>query len=161
MVVEGESEELSPSKDELLALFEQLVNSLPQGCASISVNPLTGGMDFALDLVPGNPNAAAIGAAIHEGAVIYLYFGHGAVFEVPDTGRRYTSFPCLDEVRALCSAVMAGKFEEVVTFVDSRVVGARAKIDLGGEVAVEAWRELAFSPFRKEKKEYFKYSPYC
>jgi len=92
---------------------------------------------------------------------VYLFFGRGAVFEVPENGR-YTKFRYLDEVRFLCSGVIGGKFEEVVKMAKSKVVGASAKVTLDdGKAASAVWRRLVPNLFAKSKEERFVYAPYC
>jgi hypothetical protein len=146
------------SSKEFREVFDRLVARLPKECASYEVAQAEGGK-LHVCIEPANGRAAAI-RAIVGGEGVTLLFGRGAVFEVPSKGRRYTDLPCPEEVYALCSAVIAGMFQETVTSVGSRVVGARAKIDLGDSVASSMWREVLFYLPWKRKIESLAYPAY-
>lgn len=147
-------------KADYRTLFEDLSRTLPSGCASLvcGEEPTTG--ELIMQLIPASGKAARIEARVEMAVGVTLSFGEGAVFEVPLKGMRYTNLPCLEEVRALCLAVIAGRFEEVVYTAKSEVLGAKAKILLEKPV-VESWRALRFYPFRKTEKKYLTYAPYC
>lgn len=147
-------------KQDYARLFQDLVSSLPPHCASLKIVDDSSTGYLTVVVTPSSDKAARIHAEVDDRVGVTLSFGKGAVFEVPVKGMRYTNLPCLEEVRALCMAVMAGRFEEEVLLVGTDVLGARAKIYLDKPVN-ERWRELKFYPFRRIVKENLKYSAYC
>ena len=139
-------------------VFDRLVARLPKECASYEVAQADSAK-LHVCIQPANGRAAPI-RSIVGGEGVTLIFGRGAVFEVPSEGRRYTNLPCSEEVYTLCSAVTKGMFEEIITSLGSRVVGARAKIDLGDSVASSMWREVLFYLPWKTKKDSLIYPAY-
>jgi hypothetical protein len=111
-----------------------------------------------VDVHPTNPDAAAMRLRCADSKVI-LFFGQGAVFEVPQGGRRYTSLDLCGEVSALCEAVLQGAFEEMVYFRKEQVVGARALVLTADGTAHETWFSLRSILLRKEAR-HFRYLPY-
>jgi hypothetical protein len=153
--------------EDYIKLFQQLLNSLSPNCASLKISdePLTGGL--LIEVKPASSKAAKIDAIVESDFGVHLEFGVGAVFDVPLKGKRYTDLPCYDEVKALCTAVIAGEFEEKVLFVETKVLGAVKTKVLGAKARIflekpwiEKWRELEFHPGRKKEWKHFKYSPY-
>lgn len=122
-------------------------------------NPSTG--HPLLEIQPSNPDAAPIKVMVTDEKVV-LFFGRGAVLEVPETGGRYTDFDLWGEIWALISAVMRGAFEETVFFHNDEVVGARARIFVTpDDIAHESWKRLSLrSLFRRRVAKQFSYAPY-
>jgi hypothetical protein len=150
---------VSVSNTQFRRLFERIVGGIPKGAASLTFTESKDDVLMA-EVQPTDKNAATIRARLDRYGVT-LFLGRGTVIEVPSKGGRHTGLSCFEEVQEICSAVIAGKFEELVTLVDSRVVGAKAKIGLDDHVARERWRELVFLPFRRKKRELHRYTPYC
>src|SRR6267142_4656361 len=71
-----------------------------------------------------------------------LIFGVGSVFEIPTTGRRYTGLAFSDEIKSLCSAVVQGRFEEIVWTRKDQIIRATGKVDVGGRIIRSSWIEL-------------------
>lgn len=141
-------------------LLEVLLKSLAPGCASLTISDREQNDDLIVEILPKNQEAARIRARVTRELVV-LCFGRGAVFEIPEEGR-YTGTAYLEEVRLLCSGVIAGKFEEIVTMVGSEVVGARAKVTLDtDDVASGVWRRMTLRLFRKTENVHLTYAPYC
>lgn len=152
--------DMAIDRDLVKAVFKDLVSDLPPGCASLefSTDELTG--HVLVKLSPTRPGAASIEARV-TGDLIYLFFGRGAVFEVPESGR-YTSCSYLEEIRLLCSGVIAGKLRERVSIKGSKVVGAQSVIHLGERRPWAIWRDvIAFFRLGRGRKEVWEYQPYC
>ena len=124
------------------------------------VEPTARDVDLDVEVTPSNPQAARIGAKIRVGGTVVLFFGQGGVFEVPPGGGRYTNRSQLDEIEVLCSAVLEGRYEEVVTRSGRDIVGARAKVVLADGPVSEVWREASWKLFTRKQKELYTYAPY-
>ena len=122
-------------------------------------NPSTG--HPVLEIQPRNPKAASIKVMVTDAKVV-LFFGRGAIMEVPEGGGRYTKLDLLGEIWTLISAVMRGAFEETVFFSQNEVIGARARITItSDDIAHESWRQLSWrSWFGPRVTRQFSYAPY-
>ncbi len=142
-------------------LAAHLEESSVLSCSSIKrlKNPYSG--HPKLEIQPSNPDAASIGVMVTE-EIVVLFFGRGAVLEVPERGGRYTKFDLWGEIWALISAVMRGAFEETVFFHNDEVVGARARIFVTpDDIAHETWKKLSLkSLFGGRVEKHFSYAPY-
>lgn len=150
-------------REDVCLLFQALVGQLPPGCASLRVtesSEATEGVDI-IELVPSSPQAARITARVDEGHAVTLSIGEGAVYEIPERGIRYTSLPCTDEIKAICSAVINGRFEETLSLKRSDIVQAVGKLDVAGKTVASHWRQLFTNPFVRKEKRHIQYQPYC
>ena len=142
------------------ALFQDLLDGLPEKCATMQVKA---GTDSTLvDITPSNTNAARLRAIVPKTQQdgVTLVAGEGSFFEIPLAGHRYTNFPLVEEARSICLAVIAGKLEETVTYAGSVLLRGTGKIHLSEPMTVR-WRRFTFKPFAKKETKYILYKPYC
>jgi len=143
------------------SLFKEIFGSLPRDCAKLVFRD--GGAheegNFDVELIPRKPTAATIRAKFKKGKA-YLFFGKAGVFEVPPTGRRYTAHGQWEEIRVLCDAVVRGRYEELITEIEGKIVGGRGKVVLEDGPVSEVWREAGFWPFKKKKKTAITYTAF-
>jgi hypothetical protein len=148
-------------EEQIVSLFRELVKECSQNSVSLRVQPnqeptLKG---TRLELTPTLSTAAKIVAVALDRGVVYLTFGRATPFELQTENGSPGGPPPLAQIKALCSAVMQGKFEEKLWLVDSQVFKCTGKIALGDKVVTIHYRG-SFHPFGKTKKEHIKYSPY-
>jgi hypothetical protein len=97
---------------DIVTFFEDLMTALPMGCALLKKEPQPDGEIYAR-IFPTNPDAAII-AGRGGGNLRYdLIVGH-TPFEIFPKGKDYSDLYGVEEARAICRAVFAGKFEEDV-----------------------------------------------
>lgn len=141
------------------AVFEDLLRTLPEGCASVRAEEGEGATTVLLQ--PSNPDAAPIAAIVPGGGGgVTLVIGRGSFFEIPREGRRYTHLPLIEEVRAICTAAVRQGLEETVEFRGPELLKGTGTIRLAEPVTVR-WRRAFFNPFRARTRERVKYQPYC
>jgi len=140
-------------------LFRELLDELPEECASIQRK--SEGRSVLLELLPSRPNAASICVIVpaDEHAGVTLIAGRGSFFEIPKSGRRYTGLPLIDEMRSICLAVIAGRLEEWVVLDGAEVLEGKGVIELPQPLTVR-WRQLSFRPFRKKLRMHYRYEPW-
>lgn len=138
-------------------LFESLSYRIA-GKASVEIGMINGELSIKID--PFLHTAAKISAKIVDGEGIYLFLGHGSVFEIPLRGGRYTDMPCQNEAIAICEATIKGNLREIVYTKDNNVVGAKSELQMDGQVISSSWRQFLTNPFRKTIESKFAYSPY-
>jgi hypothetical protein len=98
-------------------LFQNILESLPAGCASLRVDPIKEADFFGMSLVPANERSAEFGAMAFGEGLYSLFFGKSPTF---------TNFECpweinlprsagldrqLDVLAKMCFAVIAGRCE--------------------------------------------------
>lgn len=137
----------------VVEMFETILAALPPGSAKLETQQQPDG-EVSVRLIPNNPAAAPI-AARGGGQLRYeLVLGQGTIYEILP-GRR---FP-VETLRAVCSAVIAGDFEETVYMVGKTVAKAVGKLKVHGKTQqTRAW--LGFYPFVPKKKRVIQYAPY-
>ena len=141
------------------ALFRELLDALPEGCASIRRTSET--RVVVLEMVPSRPSAAPISAIVprDDRQGLTLVAGKGSYFEIPRDGHRYTDQPLFEEVKTICSAVIAGRLEEWVALDGADVVRGKGTIGLHRTVTVR-WRELSLRAFRHKLRNHCRYDPW-
>lgn len=140
--------------------LESLIARLPAGCASLKTSEGSVHGQWFIEVEPANPRSARIQALV-DPDMVWLSLGLGGVFEVPEGGR-YTKYEYLEEIRLLCSGVIAGDYEEKVRMVGTDVLASRARITLStGATAKSYWRRVFFNPFKKRSSVHKTYEPYC
>lgn len=141
-------------------VFRELLEALPDGCASIRRTTETHAV--VLEVAPSEPSAAPISAIVpaDEGRGITLIAGKGSYFEIPKDGHRYTDQPLFGELKAICSAVINGRLEEWVALDEGDIVRAKGTIGLDRAVTVR-WRELSLRAFRHKLKTHYRYKPWA
>lgn len=97
---------------ELTALFQQLVDELPTGAATIEVSPATERRPAAITLRPADPPAAEFGVVYDEAGIYSVGFDLHQ-WEFPQE-RRYRKGEknVLSEIEEMARAVLAGKCEQ-------------------------------------------------
>jgi hypothetical protein len=109
----------------LLKLFQELLDRLPEGTATLESKRTQNDDGTIIRLVPTNPRAAQFGAHTEDGGLflIDVFFGSGTTFELEnrDVGK------LLELVRRLGLAVISGRCEQRFGF-----LGVRGKIRLDG-----------------------------
>jgi len=65
----------------------------------------------------------------------------------------------LEQVRAICEAVIGGKFQEDMTLVGPEVTKCIGKIAMGGKLRVFRYFGRLF-PLKKKQRKQISYSPY-
>ncbi len=106
----------------LLKLFEELLDSLPEGTATLGSKRTQNDDGTIIWLRPANKRAAEFGAHSEDGALslIDVFFGSGTTFELDGDVDEL-----LGLIRRLALAVISGRCEERFGF-----VGVRGKIRL-------------------------------
>lgn len=163
MVASIDSTENSQTiEDKLEILIRDLANSLPPHCASYSVNRNPQGAGgIIVALTPNSETAAGIVAHAQSGwDGVELIFGKGSVFEVSPKGKHYTNLPHLQEVQALCRAVIEGHFEETVWMVGSKIIKCVGKIVVSNKTIMSHWRTFFINPFLSRQQSLIRYRPY-
>ena len=148
--------------------YERTVYRRPSSCGAdgscvqrASIRKIPGIRAFVLEMVPSRPNAAPVSAIVpaDESEGVTLVAGKGSYFEIPREGRRYTSLPLFDEVKAICRAVIAGRFEEWVALDGDDVVRSKGVVDLNPAVVVR-WRQLSWRACGRKLKTHHAYDPW-
>ncbi len=149
---------LSEIEERLINLFKEILDSLPVGRASLKIKhaPQIQHEGVSISLTPVTNSAAPIVADARDGwSIISLVFGRSTLVEVLP-GDKLTQ---LDEVRAMCEAVIQGRFEEDLWLVGSEVTKCIGRIEIDGEGRVFRYFGRSF-PFKKKERSNIKYSPY-
>ncbi len=118
---------ITKSADEsgrLLKLFQELLDSLPEGTATLGSKRTKNDDGTILWLTPTNKCAAELGAHSEDGglSLIDVFFGSGTTFELNGDVDEL-----LELVRRLGLAVISGRCEERFGF-----LGVRGKIQMDG-----------------------------
>ncbi len=98
-------------------LFEDILATLPEGCASLKIEPEKGIDGFSVALIPSNEQSAEFGAMVLESGIYSAFFGRGSTFttfECPwEIGLRRSDGLAehMDVIRKMCLAVVAGRCE--------------------------------------------------
>ncbi len=132
----------------LLKLFEELLDSVPEGTATLGSKRTKNDDGTIIWLTPANKCAAEFGAHSEDGvlSLIDVFFGSGTTFELGcDVDE------VLNLVRRLGLAVISGRCEERFGF-----VGARGTIEVDGK----PYRVSNFFHLRLFPKT-IHYAPYC
>lgn len=144
----------------VVALFRQLAESVPEGSASLRIEPnpepVLGGT--RIELIPAVSNAARIIAVVLNRGVVYLTFGRATTLEV-QVERGKSPADLVEDIRVLCEAIIEGNFEEDVWLEGSRAFKCVGKVDVGGRVITIRHRG-SFHPFGRTNKEHIDYSPF-
>jgi hypothetical protein len=142
----------------VLTVLQDLVHTLPTGCATLTTDFSADGDTF-VRLVPRNSDAAPI-AARGGGRFHYeLVVGEGTLYEIKPEGN-YLNRSGVEDLRAICSAVFAGNFQETVYSVGKTVTKTIGKLTTEGKTfETKAWH--AFYPLVPKKKKLVQYAPYC
>ncbi len=105
------------TRDQVMGLFQQILDILPAGCASLRVDPGKDADDFGVSVVPTNERSAEFGAMLFGSRLYSVDFGKEPTF---------TTFECpweinlprsagldrqLDVLAKMCLAVIAGRCE--------------------------------------------------
>jgi hypothetical protein len=108
----------------LLKLFQELLDSLPEGTATLGSKRTKNDDGTIIWLTPANKCAAELGAHSEDGglSLIDVFFGSGTTFELNGDADEL-----LELVRRLGSAVISGRCEERFGF-----LGVRGKIQMDG-----------------------------
>ncbi len=109
----------------VLELFEELLNGLPQGTATLESKRTKNDDGTIIRLAPENKHAAQFGAHTEDGGLflIDVFFGSGTTFELENGDVD----ELLELVRRLGHAVISGRCEQRFGF-----LGVRGKIRLDG-----------------------------
>ena len=147
--------------EQVYLLFHALTSDLPARCASVHVAQHD--ESSSVRIVPSNPNAAPIAAIIprDEQEGVTLVGGKGSFFEIPRGGRRYTKLPLIEEARAICSAIIAGKLEESVVLDGPEVLRGEGTIELPDGATTVRWRRLSLRSVKRREARNYRYEPYC
>ena len=156
-----EERKMNVTQESYSELFADLASNLVTGRASITSTSFADREQ--VDLTPENPRAARIRAILpkNRGRGITLVIGTGTIFEIPDTGGRYTEcHSAVEEARTISMAVIAGRFTERVRIgKKDRVVSSVGTVDIPPPVTVR-WRRLRLNPFQRTSVKHIKYEPY-
>lgn len=108
----------------LLDLFQELLDSLPAGTATLESKRTQNDDGTIIRLMPSNRHAAQFGAHTEDGALslIDVFFGSGTTFELEGDVNELLAL-----VRRSGLAVISGRCEERFGF-----LGVRGKIQMGG-----------------------------
>jgi hypothetical protein len=102
---------------QVTSLFEDILATLPEGCASLKTEPQKRLDGFSVALVPANEQSAEFGAMVLEGSLYSAFFGRDPTFtdfECPwELGLRRSAGLAdqLNVIGKMCIAVIAGKCE--------------------------------------------------
>lgn len=102
---------------QVTSLFEDILATLPESCASLKIEPAKGANGFSVTLIPSNERSAEFGAMVLEGCLYSAFFGKEPTFtdfECPwEIGLRRSAGLAqhLDVISKMCLAVIAGKCE--------------------------------------------------
>jgi len=147
-----------------VSVFERLKKSVPSSSCTIEFD-LTGttGSDAIAIVKPTNVKAAEIDARLKLDFGVYLTLGKGTVFELPLKGKRYTNLPFFEELEAICKAVVLGKFEEGVSFVQDTVSSATGAVIIEGrkDMITDSWVKIGWNLFRKKRTVHLTYESYA
>ena len=106
----------SPGEDLTNDLYVKILNQLFQGLgenrASLWVDPRPKPYSFYFELAPKNEKAAPISATVDNEGDIDITIG--SVTTAIESNRDYNSPEQLERFRAICEAVVAGRYEEVL-----------------------------------------------
>jgi len=145
--------------DVVAAVVDQLARALPQNAASVTRESTEDGA--AVLLTPTNEHSAEVRIEVMADLPqVFVNAGRGGVFEVPVEGRRYSDLDALDEIRAICVAVIHGEFHERVWLKGEEVVGGHGVVRIGSSEAGDRWRKLFTNPFTRTVKRSYSYAPY-
>jgi hypothetical protein len=115
---------------------------------------------FAIEVIPANPAAAKIGIRT-DGDWIDLGIGQGTVLEIGPKGQQYTELSAIDELRAICDAVVAGRFREDLWIRNGNVLKTNAQIVVADRVIKLRYRLLwNIDPFHRTFRKHVQYAPY-
>jgi hypothetical protein len=128
-------------------LFEDILATLPESCASLEIQPQEGFNGFSVALIPSNKRSAEFGAMVLEGSLYTAFFGKAPTFtdfECPwELGLRRSSGlpPQLDVLRRMCLAVVAGKCEHRLERTSTRalIYVSETEIYQGGDSPLLGW----------------------
>jgi hypothetical protein len=144
---------------EVVGLFEDIYRGLSPGSASMRKDLQPDGEVYVY-LIPTNSAAAPIKARGGGELRYEIVAGKGSVFEVMPGSRHYTNCEtAADEVRAICNAIFAGKFEEAIWTVGGKAAKIRGKIELNGKLFTVRV-VCGFYPLWLKKKTLIRYAPY-
>ena len=150
---------MRPVQDAVKVLFQELLKGLPQDCAL----PRCTGDDRStmVELVPSRTGAASLSAIVpaNESEGVTLIAGRGSFFEIPEGGRRYTNLPLIEEMKAICNAVIAGHLEEWVVLDGDEVLQGRGILQLERPITVR-WSHLSFRLFQRKRQTHHRYEPW-
>lgn len=142
----------------VLTVLQELVDALPAGCVTLTTESKPDG-DTSVRLVPRNSDAAPIMARGGGHFRYELVIGKGTLYEIMPEGN-YLNRSGVEELRAICTAVFAGSFQETVHTVGKTVTKTIGRLTTEGKTfESKAWH--AFYPLIPKKKKLIKYGPYC
>jgi hypothetical protein len=143
----------------VISLFQTFARELPQDAVSLEIgpsnDPLLGGT--RLELIPTSPTAAKIFALVLNRCVVYVTFGSATPFEAQIEDGNISG--AISEIKALCEAVIEGKFEEDIWFAGPQIFKSVGRIDVGKRTNIIHYRG-SFHPFERTRKKNIKYSSY-
>ena len=146
--------------DDVASVVDQLARALPPTAAVVTRESTEDGAaillspkgehsaDVRIDIMAGNPH-------------VFISAGHGGIFEVPPEGHRYSDLDLLDEIRAICLAVIRGEFRETVWFKGDEVVGGHGVVRIGSSDVGDRWRKVFSNPFTRTVRRSYSYAPYA
>jgi len=112
---------------------------------------------------PARPQAASLTVVVPaDGKVITVIAGKGTVFEIPEEGGSYTGLAALEELEAICMAVMTNGLEESVVLDGDELLSGTGETRLPGasKLTRVRWRRLTFRPFSKKDRINVRYEPW-
>jgi hypothetical protein len=151
-------EDLMAIEEHVTSLLKEVAESLPHGKASINIKraPQIQHEGVSISLVPASPTAASIVADARNGfPIISLVLGKSTLVEVLPDGKK----PQLDEVHAICDAVIQGRFQEDLTLVGTEITKCVGRIDIDGREQIFRYFGRIF-PFKKNERRHISYAPY-
>jgi len=109
---------LDPSIHPITVLFQNVLATLPTGCATLKRESIRGNpKDFTVALIPSNESSAEFGATMFGGELYSAHFGRGEIFttyeapwelKLPRSARLDQQLSALSK---MCRAVIAGRCE--------------------------------------------------
>ena len=155
---------INTADDSRIEQLEHLCHELADSRSELSLlrDKHKTGSDLVATFIPHNPNAAKIEIRLAREFGVDLLLGQGAPFEVPFKGGYHTRQSWLDEVRAFCTAVMKGNFQEKLTVVRGKLRGSDHQLLLpNGKKIVEHWRGTGIvAPWANKEVRLVQYEPY-
>lgn len=119
---------------------------------------------FRLDPTPSS-NAARIRVYASDDAdELYLEVGENTRFEIQVGERRWrqTGRPAIDELEALCRAVVAGNFEERVWYAEGQITRSKGILVVDGQPLESSTRSVGKAFLAGPSNEVaIRYGPYC
>jgi hypothetical protein len=150
----------STAETQMLALFRKLVEGLPSGTAALEVHSHRerGVKGARLEIRPSLHAAARIAVLVLDTGAVFLTLGRATSFEFQlDQGPPHDQ--SLEEIEALCKAIIGGKLEENLWLAGSEVFRCSGKIALPSGNRTTHYRG-SFHPFERVRRKQVKYLPY-